>query len=81
MTHGDGINILFAVEQIIFLGEKKKAFHNEEVVFCSNKTAVIILRQSLDSNKRQTDGVKNRTGGPKKKKKEKKYTSDLTYAP
>lgn len=58
------INILFAVEQIIFLGKKKKkVFHNEEVVFCSNKTPVIILRQSLDSNKRQTDGVKNGTGG------------------
>lgn len=64
MTHGDGINILFAVEQIIFLwGKKKKAFHNEEVVFCSNKMPVIILRQSLDSNKRQTDGVKKGTGG------------------
>lgn len=79
MTHGDGINILFAVEQIIFLGKKKKAFHNEEVVFCSNKTPVIILRQLLDSNKRQTDGVKKRDGWVKKK--EKKYTSDLTYAP
>lgn len=57
MTHGDGINILFAVEQ------------TKKVAFCPNKTPVIILKQSLDSNKRQTDGVKKTGRAGKKKKK------------